>query len=84
MSAAKSAQGIQGDEFDLSNGESLEKYDGMMTAMDELTEARSAIILRAFGGQFGLEELDNVKVEEIDRVVEALQSEAYGIVRKNG
>jgi len=55
----------------------------VMTAAEHLTETQNEIILRAFGGQFGPDDLDNVGVDEIARVIQELQGFAYGVVRKN-
>lgn len=83
MAAAKGAQALSDEDIDLTIPENLEQYDAAMAALEQLTEAKAQIVLLAFGGQFGLDELDSTPVTEIDRAVAELQTEAYGIVRKN-
>ena len=83
VEAARVAQQMQSAEVNLESEEGIELFNTVMTAAEHLTETQNEIILRAFGGQFGPDDLDNVGVDEIARVIQELQGFAYGVVRKN-
>lgn len=82
--AAQTAQTMQTQKLDMESESGVAKFNETMDALDSLTEAQAELILRAFGNQFGPDDLDNAEVGELTRVIGELQGAAYGIVRKNG
>lgn len=81
LEASRIAQNLQEKTIDTVDG--LAAYEAVMETTANLTETQSEIVLRAFGGQFGPDDLDNVEVVEITRVIQELQCAAYGVVSKN-
>ena len=55
----------------------------MMDITANLSEMQEDIILRAFNGQFSIDDLENTEAEEIARVIQELQESSYGVVRKS-
>ncbi len=84
MEAVAIAKGVQGKQIDMDDDADLENLRRITEVNAALQETKADIIVRAFGGQFSLDELDEVPADEIDAVIAALQDEANGIVRKNG
>jgi hypothetical protein len=82
LNAAKAAQALEGGDVDINTEEGLEVFNTVMEATTNLTEAQTEIVLRAFGGQISPDDLDNVQVTEITRVIQELQGAAYGVVQK--
>jgi len=82
--AARAATELQNSGISLETEEGLAALDSVTEAMERMTEAQGEIVLRAFGGQITPDDLDNIPVDEIARVIQELQANAYGVVRKNG
>ena len=60
------------------------KYNKLVDSINEHAAEKTALIIRAFGNQFTVDELDEADADDIDRVIAQLQLEANGIARKNG
>lgn len=78
------AKGLDGSEFNIEDEAAVEQCTNLVVAVDDLYNEKTSIILRAFGNQFSIDELDNAEAEEVDSVIAKLQSEANGHIEKNG
>lgn len=82
--AALKAIKLQNSNIDFESDEGMAAIDEVTETMDHMSEMQEEIVLRAFGGQITPDELDEVPVAEIARVIQELQANSYGVVRKNG
>ena len=63
--------------------EGKNKHERLVENVEKLSEEKTSLLMRAFGKQLTLDDLDLCSAEEVDIAFARLQIEAGGIVRKN-
>lgn len=83
MQAAIREKEILESELDPNSAESLQQYCDLYATVEKLYDTKISLIIRAFGGQLTVDDIEDLPDEENDRIIAQLQLEARGVSPKN-